>query len=404
MRVAYLYLSANFNGSSVQNKIISQITALRGLGVEAKGIFFTGGKVSKGANIDTGIFEFVQLSEINQGWFRSFKNSKLRIEILREWLDQNAHLYDLFYLRYPGATRELSRLMVQYGKKTIIEYQTLDIAEIKSNYSENPFGLRPSRFLSWLEFQAMPLYNEHVYGAKIVGRSRGAIGVTSEITKYVSEKIKPNANIIFATIGNGVWVDKIKIRKSPPDMGSKKYQLLILIGGSGVNNWIGLDRIIDGLSQYKGNSSFELLVCGNVDARNYKDLDNVKYLGYKNETEIEGFIETVHLALGSFAMYRTGLTQGSTLKLRDYCARGVPFAYGYFDEDLEPLVEKGLALRFEQDGLIDFNKVDAFLTNLESIADVTSELRKYAELHLDYSIKMKELKEVFHLAKGTNEK
>jgi hypothetical protein len=397
MRIAYIYLSANYKGSSVQNKVMAQISALRSLGIDCVGRFFSQEKADLTPPFFQEKIEFINNSSEGNGLFQSVKSRSKVILELDYWLSNNLNLFDYFYVRYPGASKEFNKLMSKYGSKIFLEFQTINTSEIISTYKDNPFGLKPSKFLSWIEFQFLPLYNEFVYSSRIARKARGIVGVTTEIMEVVKRKVKDDRGLIFASIGNGVDVNKIEARKQLPDYSHNNYKLLILIGGSGGNRWIGLDKIIDGLSKYNGKSNYELWVCGNVNKDEYLDLENVKYLGYKNGVEIDLLMEETHLALGSFAMERAGLTQGSTLKLREYCARGIPFIFGHVDEDMVLLEKSGLTLRFKANEMVDFAKVDLFLANLLNKKDTILELRNYALENLDYSVKMKNLSEVFKL-------
>ncbi|MDD3214465.1 MAG: hypothetical protein PHY64_12365, partial [Eubacteriales bacterium] len=87
--------------------------------------------------------------------------------------------------------------------------------------------------------------------------------------------------------------------------------------------------------------------------------------------------------VGSLGMYRYGLAQGMTLKLREYMARGLPFVTAVDDPALPN--DADFALRVSNDDSpIDMAAIVAFALRVKSSADASERMRAYAQAHLSW--------------------
>ncbi len=62
--------------------------------------------------------------------------------------------------------------------------------------------------------------------------------------------------------------------------------------------------------------------------------DRVIFHGFQTGESLAKLYDTCHLAVGSLGLHRIGLTQGSILKSREYCARGIPYMIACTDPDI----------------------------------------------------------------------
>ena len=109
-------------------------------------------------------------------------------------------------------------------------------------------------------------------------------------------------------------------------------------------------------------------------------------------TELDRLFNDCDIAVGTLGMHRKNLTFGSTLKVREYMARGIPFIISYTDEDLSP----DLSYVFNapsDDSPIDLEQVIQFARRLYRSygENLSVDMHAYAMEHMDYQIKVVKL-------------
>lgn len=180
---------------------------------------------------------------------------------------------------------------------------------------------------------------------------RGKISAKTRINRYLGEKflryyidrivLIGQKNLIESLYGvqticanNGVDFEKIEIRniKELQDKGD-----INLICVSGCFFWHGYDRVIEGMHQYyaKGKQSEEVVlhIVGEGEcleeykklARKYGLLDSrVFCYGRKVGKELDEIYDRSDIALECFGGHRKNLKLSSSLKSREYVAKGLP--------------------------------------------------------------------------------
>lgn len=197
-------------------------------------------------------------------------------------------------------------------------------------------------------------------------------------------------------IGNGINLKNINVK----NMIIKKSNRIDLIAVANIAFWQGYDRVIEGLKVYYENSNFNYLVYFNIvglgeDITKLTTLVNkynlqkyVVFHGYKSGKDLEELFNSCDIAMGTFGMYRKSMQDGSTLKAREYCARGIPFLIGY--EDLDFLSDFKYALKVSNNNtIIDINSIIDFYNNVYKDKNLVSSMRKYAEENLTWEAKLK---------------
>jgi glycosyltransferase involved in cell wall biosynthesis len=213
--------------------------------------------------------------------------------------------------------------------------------------------------------------------------------VTSEITNHELALI--GRDIPSFTLTNSIDVKKypLKNHRVPYD-----DTMRLLYVGSNTTDWHGLDRLLKGLADFHGKIQLELHLAGDVSVsiqklvRSLKIQDHVIFHGYLTGKDLDMLFDISDLAIGTLGMHRKKLTYGSTLKVREYMARGIPFMISYTDDDLSP----DLPYVFNappDDRPIDMDKVTQFTKGIYSAygADVSQQMRTYACEHMDYRVK-----------------
>lgn len=235
-----------------------------------------------------------------------------------------------------------------------------------------------------------------VFANNIIERVDAITSVTPELISLNF----PNARVKKSfVIGNGIDVASIPLRIES----ATNLRTIRLICVANFSLWHGIDRLINGLYNYKGEYDIELHLVGRG-----KELDNLKgmvkslsltdgvfFHGFKTGIELDKLINKSDLAIGNLGTHRKGIEMTSPLKLREYCARGIPFIYTSNDLDFNP------SLRFckkfdSNDNPIDLEQIVEFVEELRGYDNLEIEMREYAIKNLNWSEKMSSLLNFFY--------
>lgn len=289
---------------------------------------------------------------------------------------------DILYMRPPYPTYFLSTILkAPRSGKVVIEFQDIEPLEYR------------------LERKYWYILIDIMFGTAIRKYPDAIIGVTDEITRYqVARSGDPDKPHI--TIGNGIDVNSVKIRKSPPYGGNELHLLCV----SHVDRWNGLDRVLRGLAEYNGPARVTLHIAGDgSELIHLKKISGdlgiegkVLFHGYLRGQSLDELYDRCHIAVGSMGSHRKGLSQSSQLKIREYCAKGIPFILSGTDLDFShdkfPYLQEFSA----DDTPIDIETIVRFANNVLADPEHHLKIRQYATEHLDWSVKMKQLKEFLH--------
>lgn len=228
----------------------------------------------------------------------------------------------------------------------------------------------------------------------IINQSNAIIGVTDEITQQEISHIL-NQNKPHYTIGNGIIVKNYPIRNNQ-NLRKSCYELICV---ARFNIWHGLDRLIKGLNQYNGEIPIILHLVGNgIEIFNISKLQtkenplfSIIIHGFITGEELDSLYNQCHVAIGSLAIHRKGLSMTSELKGREYCARGIPFIIACKDPDFPD--EFPYILHFPPDETpIEISQIIKFIERILSEPEHPLKMREYAKNNLEWSIKIRKLK------------
>jgi hypothetical protein len=106
---------------------------------------------------------------------------------------------------------------------------------------------------------------------------------------------------------------------------------------------------------------------------------------------LDAVFDEADIALDALAIHRLHLPCSSSLKAREYCARGIPFVRAGDDPDFPadlPFVHRVPS----NDAPLDISALVEFFTHLrQTIPTVHQEMRRYAEEHLTWKAKLEPL-------------
>lgn len=192
------------------------------------------------------------------------------------------------------------------------------------------------------------------------------------------------------TYDNGIDLDSIPLKKA-----STNPENVRLLAVAKFSPHHGVDRLIRGLVEYKGEQAVTLTLVG-VGSENsmleklVSELglnDSVVFAGAATGEKLDAFFDEADIAVGSLGLHRIGISLGSTMKAREYCARGIPFIYSFpekgfcGDEDFALLLPNN-------DEPIAIDDVVAFANKVLSNAEIGDTMRIFAGEHFDWKVQM----------------
>ncbi|WP_299434124.1 hypothetical protein [uncultured Aquimarina sp.] len=230
-------------------------------------------------------------SSLNNYFFKVQHSNHIRSDI-------NTFNPDIIYYRqgiwYPGLPTVLKSYQV------VMEVNTNDLVEIKNE-----------------SFVRRIIYR---FGRnKILNCVNGLVAVTNELNELYSFKKVPKV-----TIGNGYIFDENQIEKKRI---SDRPQLVFV--GSPDCQWHGVDKIYY-LAHKLPEFDFHIIGINNTSSS-----DNLKFYGYLPLEKIKKIYSFCDVAIGSLSLYKAGVNESSTLKVREYLSYGLPVILGGYDVDMK---------------------------------------------------------------------
>jgi len=212
---------------------------------------------------------------------------------------------NLIYLRYrkwfPFLVKSL-RSIASY----VVELNTDDVNEIRLSGS-------------------IRYYYNKITRKFLLRRAAGLVCISDEIARRNSNFHKP-----ICAIGNGYDLSSVKPLPAPCN---KRPQVLFV--GGGYVLWHGIDKIIS-LAKYIREFDFHIIGLSKSDYPLRADFpENIYFHGYLSKARLINIYNMTDVGVGSLALHRNQMNEGSPLKVREYLAYGIPTIIGYKDIDLK---------------------------------------------------------------------
>jgi len=321
-----------------------------------------------------------------RGVFKAYTRRKVKLDFFASKLKEYRPEDTICYFRYPGADfLFLNFIRTNSRYRIITEHQQIENTFYKWKFNGNYLG----NFL------------EMLLGRAIRRKLYGFVGVTEEITEYETKICrKPHKPSI--TIGNGINTNLYPVRH-PNTNNPESIKLLFIGSGYGSH---GLARLFKSLSDYliRGNSEYaiQLKIIGNSQEMSKNKIAVEKL----NLTKFVTFIDTIEfdqlseyydwadIAIGSLGLHRIGLTSSSTLKVREYICRGIPYISSSRDTDV-PENWQYVLLFQDNDELLKIEDVIGFVIATRHEKEHPKQMHAFAEKYLEWSVKMKKLDDFF---------
>jgi len=366
MKLIYVH---RISTNGVNQKISAQVKYLLEYGIDAT-IFFIP------------VIESNHFLERNQLLEKLFNFIHI---ILREYkINQNirklisiSNPKDIIYLRILYPSPQLSMILRKKRQcKVIFEYQTIEPLEYKTK----------GKYLY--------LVMDFLFGDSLRKYSDAIVGVTNEITEYELKRCG-NLKKPHITIGNGIDIASVPLRHLPRYFNDELHLICV----ANISRWHGLDRLINGIAAYSGNFRITLHIVGEgEEISNLHDLvenlnisEKIIFHGFLTGNILDRLFDKCHLGIGSLGIHRKGLSQTSELKIREYCARGLPFIIACDDPDFPN--NFAFLLKCSSDETpININLLLDFVKEVYSDLGHPQKMRAFAQEYLNWSVKMNKLK------------
>lgn len=220
---------------------------------------------------------------------------------------------------------------------------------------------------------------------------------SSHLRKYVNRIMHSGMEsmihgVATVRITNGVDLNRLHVRQINSDKGLR----LLAIGKW--RSWHGLDRLIKGMASAKRDGlSVHLDVIGEgdelprleriVSSMNIKD--RVIFHRTLTGSELDSLFDQADLGVGTLGLHRKNVMFDSSLKHREYVARGLPFILAGRDVDIP--AHLGFTIQMTPDDSdLDLSSISESYEKLD-LYYLISKMRSYAEQHLSWTSKMKTL-------------
>ncbi|WP_195346210.1 hypothetical protein [Paraclostridium sordellii] len=286
-----------------------------------------------------------------------------------EEMTENYGFNMIYIRRIMPITRKLAYLIKEFSNK-----------EIKVVWEIPTWGSNP-KTPYWM---LLHLQEEYMYK-----RLRRSI---SKIVAICSDNIEKD-NILF--INNGVDNESIPKRKPAT------HESINLVCLATFSYWHGYDRLLKGLKEYydrnkKFFTTVNIYMVGNGKTQELIDLAkeyNIeKYVFFKGVVvgnELNELFNNMDIAIGNLGFFRQGVYSDTSIKIREYCSRGIPFVTALnvndFPEDFPYILKVPM-----DESSIDITKIIEFYKNLSN-ESVLKDMREYALQNLSWETQLKKV-------------
>ncbi len=301
-----------------------------------------------------------------------------------------SHPFDVLYLRLDRVSPDvvaLCRTARANGAKTVvIEFPNYPYL---MDYLHSVDGVRPFPHRAFLRAKVLATAAADRLAAP---RLKGLVDAVA----LIGNPAESYFGIPAVNISNGVDVDAMS--QVPP---KRNEDEIVLVGVAGTLWWQAYDRVLEGMHAYRqahpeGPRLRFVMVGG--DAKEMPDFlgqvrrlgldDAVECPGFKTGAELDAIYARADLGVSKLGCYRRGLQSCSSLKAREYCAKGLPFLYTCEDSIQDENVD--FALRVPNDpSPVDMEAVVRFVQSCRQNGGLAAREREFAREHYDWKNIMK---------------
>ena len=303
-RIAFLYLLPH-NMSGLLNKINSQAEAVYGLDRNIEFIIFHELEKPVINSISPNlVFEKLPKFVFKTGFFFTTR-------YIVNYVNQKK--YDLIFSRIYGFSPFFFFFFKKRKFKFIVEYHTKIVNEYIA------LGRHDLALAYWTFKKLSDLVID------------GKICVTDEIAKIESFN-KP-----IVTITNGFNHKKLDL---PTFQYFKGSSLRILMICSKLQPWHGIERFFESVVKWEVSNrqlNVKIDIVGEIFKNSFDHIKLPKHIlfhGSKNDNEIIELAKNANMGVSTVGLFLNNMDEACPLKSREYISLGLPFIYGYKDQDI----------------------------------------------------------------------
>ena len=304
MRIAYVTMHwPRFTASGVGKKINRQIKAWRDAGHTVELFNHMHTFENKDLLLDGRRFEY----DLGTGRLAFIKTEANRIKAAKALIASILEFEpDIVYMRWSIYTFPMHRLLNQIP--TVLEVNSVDKSEYRILGGIYNFYNRLTRSI-------------------ILSKVAGMIFISEQIRNMPDFK---RFNKPSAMITNSIDLDRVPLYPAPANTPPH----LLFIGTPGMA-WHGVDKLV---ALARSFPDLEIDIVGISELEGYENLpENLHLHGFLTGDALEKAMRKADAAIGSLSLHLIGMNEGSTLKIPDYVAHGIPCILPYIDADLTPL-------------------------------------------------------------------
>ncbi|HHC3073150.1 glycosyltransferase [Klebsiella quasipneumoniae] len=307
MRNKILFATHNSEDDTdgVWKKIKSQVSAFRELGASVD-FFYT---KDKKIILDDGLTKKIIPCNI--------KYKYLYYIFLMKYIEKENKHYDLAYIRKPHGG--IFVIFLPFLLKKLQYKNTYIVIEIPTYPYEKETASIRIKILNVIFDMTLPFFRNKI----------------NEIS-YMGDEVERIWNVKATRISNGVDIQSLSLIDEKKNVSSD----FIIVGVANLEFWHGYDRVIEGINRYGGNENvvFHIVGYSQPEISRIKNLvlkynieDKVIFHGKKSGEELELVLKNADVCVDALGRHRSGNNSNSSIKSKEYTARGLPFIKSHID-------------------------------------------------------------------------
>lgn len=207
----------------------------------------------------------------------------------------------------------------------------------------------------------------------------------------IGDKCSSYNGVRAINISNGIDLNEIPLRTH-----SYSGNMIHILALAKMARWHGYDRLIEGLKNYISKHSNPNIIVhfvgndGDGSLLKWKQMtslygldNNIIFEGSLYGAKLDKMFDLCDIAVASLGMHRKNAFTTSELKIREYCARGIPFIYSAEDVDLKSSCTFCRKVPLD-DSAIDFDIIIDLFSYAKNNPNIIQEMRNYCHSFLSW--------------------
>lgn len=327
-------------------------------------------------------------------------------EALARLLEERAEI--VLFDRYSSPGWRTVGLVRRFPGRFIFEHNTVDrqewLLKLKAlSLRDIAYILRTEPARLWVEYVS-PVIREWMFGAFVLRSALAGVCISQSVADDLLLRYRGYRTRV---VGNGIDLDSVFPIEIDLSLIGKEVVLLFVCGSPAP--WTGGDRLMRSLVAYTGERKFRVHLVGRFQpscqalVRRLPSSVSVEIHGRLSREQISSIASCSHIGVGSLGLHRLNMISGSTLKVNEYVAMGLPVVAGY-DETNLPADYPYLFRVPSDESLLDLDAVFEFLSFLRLAGFSSRKMRDESRALVDMRNKVIEILDFFNELKIKLEK